>query len=662
MGQHAACVPGDLPAQYTPVATLAPDDDLRRPGPWDREPELEPFAPLPPLGDEPLPPLPPRPRRAKRKIVLYLLFVLLVLTVGWLALTAPLGRALEPLPAPALTLVSADGVPIARTGATKLAPVDVTRLPAHVPAAFIAIEDRRFRSHVGVDPIGIARAMVVNLREGGVREGGSTITQQLAKTAFLSNDRSLARKGRELLIALWLEAWLSKDEVLSRYLSSIYFGDGQYGLRAASRHYFGREPEEMTKAQAAMLAAIVVAPSRLAPSSNKAGAARRMKLVANAMVRDGAITAREARNLQAPRVLQRRRSLPTGTYFADWVLPSARAQVGAQYGEKSVVTTLDADLQRLAVRAVSRARLNGSQAALVAMRPDGRVVAMVGGTSYKESPFNRATQARRQPGSAFKLAVYLAALRDGMTPDSLVDDAPVTVDGWSPRNSDGRYRGQMTLRKAFARSSNAAAVRLQERVGREAVRRGARDLGIRSTLTDGPSLALGTSLSTLTEMTGAYATAAGGGLSEPRGLPELAERPWYKMVDGGGVSRREQRMLADLLGAVVTDGTGQAARIGRRAFGKTGTAQDGRDALFIGWAGDLVVGVWVGKDDNSPVPGVTGGGVPARMWRDFMTGALRGTAPDRAPDDDRAIRTAREVEGALKEGASLAERVRALLP
>lgn len=628
--------------------------------PWRREPELPPFEPLPPLGAEPLPIPPQRPRRRKRVWMLYLAFVLLVLTVGWLAITAPLGRALEPLPAPAITLVSADGVPIARTGATKLAPVEVGKLPAHVPAAFIAIEDRRFRSHIGVDPLGIGRAMLVNLRAGGVKEGGSTITQQLAKTAFLTNDRSMARKGRELLIALWLEAWLSKDEVLGRYLSSIYYGDGQYGLRAAARHYFGREPEALTKAQAAMLAAVVVAPSRLAPSANKAGAAKRMRLVAQAMARDGVISRREAAAMLAPRVLKRRRGLPTGTYFADWVLPRARAATGAHYGEKRVGTTLDAYLQRLAVRAVSRARLNGAQAALVAMRPDGQVVAMVGGTSYKTSPFNRATQAKRQPGSTFKLAVYLAALRDGMTPDSRVLDAPITVDGWSPRNSDGRHRGEMTLREAFARSSNAAAVRLQERVGRDAVRDAARDLGIRSPLTPGPSLALGTSLSTLTEMTAAYARVAGaGGPVEVRGLAVGEERAWYELARGSGVGGRERAMLRDLLSAVVAGGTGSAARVGR-SFGKTGTAQDGRDALFIGWAGDLVVGVWMGRDDNGPMPGVTGGGAPARLWRDFVASARpNDRAGDRAaPEAERAVDAVREVERAVREGEAVADRIR----
>jgi len=317
----------------------------------------------------------------------------------------------------------------------------------------------------------------------------------------------------------------------------------------------------------------------------------------------------------------------------------------------------------MAVRTVSRARLNGAQAAMVVMRPDGRVVAMVGGTSYKASPFNRATQAKRQPGSAFKLAVYLAALRGGYRPDSLIEDAPITVDGWSPRNANRTHAGEITLRQAFAQSSNTAAVRLQERVGRDAVRDAARDLGIRSPLTAGPSLALGTSLSTLTEMTAAYARVAGeGGAVAPRGLPAPPERAWYQLADagrlGGGVSRRERAMLRELLAAVVTEGTGRAARLSRPAYGKTGTAQDGRDALFIGWSGDLVVGVWVGKDDNSPVPGVTGGGLPARMWRDFMGQALpRSAGASPASEVDEVARAAREIEGVVREGASVIERL-----
>ncbi len=378
------------------------------------------------------------------------------------------------------------------------------------PAAFVAIEDRRFYRHWGIDPRGIGRAMVANVQAGGVRQGGSTITQQLAKTSFLSSDRSYKRKAQEVIIAFWLEAWLTKEEILSRYLSSVYFGDGVYGLRAASNHYFGRSPENLNLAQSAMLAGVVQAPSRLAPTNNLKLAQARSKLVLRAMADTGAVSRSRANAATPARPIYRSSKVPTGTYFADWVSPSARDAFETDFGEVRVPTTLDADLQRLAVRAVSRAGIGDAQAALVAMRPDGRVVAMVGGKSYRDSPFNRATQARRQPGSAFKLFVYLAALRAGWTPDSKIEDRPITIDGWTPANNDGIYRGEITLREAFARSSNAATVRLSENVGRANVMRTARELGMTTSLPNSPSLALGTAGVSLLELTSAYAAVASG--------------------------------------------------------------------------------------------------------------------------------------------------------
>ena len=596
---------------------------------------IEPNAP----GLTPPPDVPPKPRRRDRRswrIAGLILAVLLALFI-WLAVTAPLGKALEPLQAPAVTILSAEGNPIARRGAVKDEPVDVAALPAYVPSAFLAIEDRRFYNHLGIDPIGIARAMWANIKAGGVREGGSTITQQLAKTAFLSADQTAGRKAQEALIAFWLEAWLTKNEILSRYLSSIYFGDNVYGLRSAARHYFDREPEELTEAQAAMLAGMVKAPSRLAPTSNLKGARARAKIVIASMVETGALSAEEAARLKPASIVPNREDdLPTGTYFADWVMPQVRASVEADYGAQSVRTTLESAIQRHAVRAVQNASLRGAQVALVAMRPDGRVVAMVGGRSYKESAFNRATQAKRQPGSAFKLFVYLAALRNGMRPDSRVADSPITIGDWSPRNSNGRYRGLISVRQAFAQSSNVAAVRLQEQVGREEVIRAARDLGITSPLTTEPSLALGTSTTTLIEMVSAYAAVAGGSYPvKPRGIAQVERQSWLGSLlarKGRFDAKTTWPMMLDLLYASANEGTGRAAALRTETFGKTGTTQDNRDAVFIGFAGDLVVGVWVGKDDNSPLKGIEGGGLPARIWKDFMSRAVeRGSQRRAAP-------------------------------
>ncbi len=585
----------------------------------------DPFAPVV-LDQDPASGQPPAKRRSYWKYGLYAVSGLLLVTLLWLIVTAPLSRALEPLDDPAMLLLSAEGKPIARRGAIKDKPVTVPELDPMTPAAFIAIEDRRFRRHWGVDPRAVGRAMVANVKAGGVRQGGSTITQQLAKTSFLTSDRSLKRKAQEVIIAFWLEGWLTKDEILARYLSSVYFGDGVYGMRAASRHYFGRDPANLNLGQSAMLAGMVQAPSRLAPTRNLDLARKRSKLVLQAMADTGVITLAEARGARMARPVARPDKVPTGTYFADWVAPAAQKAFEADYGEVRVQTTLDADLQRLAVRAVSNAPIGDAQAALVAMRPDGRVVAMVGGRSYKKSPFNRATQARRQPGSAFKLFVYLAALRAGYRPDDIIEDTPVTIDGWSPANVDGVYRGPITLRQAFSRSSNAAAVRLSERVGRQNVLRAARELGISSPLPDSPSVALGTAGVSLLELTGAYAAIAGGRYPvRPRGLPLGEEDQGFASFfqRGGSLdSDRDWGPMLDLLWAAANEGTGKRAAMRVPTFGKTGTTQNNRDALFVGFAGNLVVGVWVGRDDDKSLGRVTGGTAPARIWRNFMTSAL----------------------------------------
>jgi penicillin-binding protein 1A len=587
----------------------------------------DPFAPFA-LPGEALPPEETKPRRRRWWRWGFTAFgALLLVTLLWLIITAPLSRALEPLEDPAMLLVSSEGRPIARRGAIKDEPVDATRLDPMTPAAFIAIEDRRFRSHWGIDPRAIGRAMWANVQAGGVRQGGSTLTQQLAKTSFLSSDRSLKRKAQEVIIAFWLEGWLTKDEILSRYLSSVYFGDGVYGLRAASRHYFDREPERLTLGQSAMLAGMVQAPSRLAPTRNLPAAQKRSRLVLQAMADTGVISQARAEATRSARPVGNNSSVPTGTYFADWVAPQAAKAFDADYGEVKVPTTLDADLQRIAVRAVANANIGDAQAALVAMRPDGRVVAMVGGRNYGKSPFNRATQARRQPGSAFKIFVYLAALRAGYTPRAMIEDKPISVEGWSPGNNDGVYRGAITLREAFARSSNAATVRLAEQVGRQNVIRAARDLGIDSPLTDRPSLALGTSGVSLLELTSAYAAIAGGRYPvEPRGLPldEEEEEGLSSYFARGGQldDRRDRAPMLELLWAAANEGTGRRAALSTPTFGKTGTTQENRDALFVGFAGNLVVGVWVGRDDNQSLGKITGGTAPAEIWRRFMGSAI----------------------------------------
>ncbi|MBU2033053.1 MAG: transglycosylase domain-containing protein [Alphaproteobacteria bacterium] len=551
---------------------------------------------------------------------------LFVLLVAGLAITAPLNKSLQPIAPPMVTLLAADGTPIARNGAVTDEPVVVSELPPHVVEAFMAIEDRRFYDHWGVDPRGVARAVFMGVG------GGSTITQQLAKFTFLTPEQTLTRKAREMLIAFWLESWLTKDEILARYLSNAYFGDNVYGLRAASMHFFYRRPENLTVSQATMLAGLVQAPSRFNPVKHYDRAERRRQMVVDAMVAAGYLTEGEAQRLRPPALDVRLKSdLPTGTYFADWALPEARERTSGGYARQTLTTTLDSRLQSIARVVTGRPELGGAQVALVAMRPNGEVVAMIGGTDYGTSTFNRATQAQRQPGSTFKLFVYLAAFRAGMTPEDMIDDTPITTGSYRPANHGGKYRGRISLRQAFAASSNVAAVRLTQKVGVDNVIKVARDLGVTAPLTEDLSLALGTSEIPLIELAEAYAAVAAG--SYPvlaHGLPP-EERGWFErlMARQRAFDDDELAMIRDLLSSAANRGTGSAAALRTSTFGKTGTTQDSRDAIFVGYAGGLVTAVWIGNDDNSPLPGgAAGGGIPARIWRNFMSGAINEAVED----------------------------------
>ena len=583
--------------------------------------------------------LAPAPRKGRSRwwwasrgiAALLLAFFLLI---GWLAITAPLSKSLQPISPPQLTLLAADGTPIARNGAIVDTPVKAAELPDHVKQAFIAIEDRRFYQHWGVDPWGIARAAWTNLTTG-TTQGGSTITQQLAKFTFLSPEQNLTRKAREALIAFWLEAWLTKDEILERYLSNAYFGDNTYGLRAASMHYFHRSPERLLPGQAAMLAGLMKAPSSLAPTSHFDLAEKRMRVVLAAMADAGYMTKAEADAVPTP-VLDVRDSndLPTGTYFADWALPQARALTENGYAAQTLTTTLDSRLQLAARRAIERANLGKAQVALVAMRRNGEVVAMIGGTDYARSPFNRTTQAMRQPGSTFKLFVYLAALQNGWKPGDTISNAAIETGNYRPKNASGHYSPTITLEDAFARSSNVAAVRLFQQVGDQKVIQTARRLGITVPLPQGdPSLALGTATMPLIQLTAAYAGVAANEFPiEPRAFP-VEQKSWLgHLLDGKhSLSKSQHAAMEQLLRAAINRGTGRMAMLQAPNFGKTGTSQDNRDALFVGYAGDYVVGVWVGNDDNTPLDGVHGGSTPARIWRDFMQQALGEKAAPAAP-------------------------------
>ena len=582
--------------------------------------------------------------------------------VAWYATDLPdAEKALSVTRRPTVTLLAADGSRLAAFGDLYASPVRFDELPPDLTRAVLATEDRRFYDHFGVDPIAIARALIANLRAGRIVQGGSTITQQVAKNLFLTPERTLKRKVQEVLLALWLEHKFSKDQILTVYLNRAYLGSGVFGVEAAARRYFGTSAREVSLYQSAMLAGMLKAPSRYNPARHPdLAAARAARVLAN-MVDAGMLTAGEVRAAlratasTAPRPAGRKRA----RHFADWVLDQVSSYVSPGDRDLTVVTTLDRRLQRLAETRLGEALAGPgagagvAEAALVAMAPGGAVRAMVGGRDYQASQFNRATQSLRQPGSAFKPFVYLAGLEAGLTPDARIADAPVAVGTWRPRNFGARYRGRVTVREALAQSINTVAVSIAERTGRGNVLAVARRLGLTGRLSPTPSLALGAFEVSLLELTAAYGTFANGGTGVwAYGINEIRDghgRVLYRRSGSGPgrvVEPRHVAAMNDMLSAVISEGTGRAAAILRPAAGKTGTSQNFRDAWFVGYTAELVAGVWMGNDDGLPMKGVTGGGLPARLWRGFMTAALDGVAPKPLPG--LGPLPARQEEGFLK--------------
>lgn len=573
--------------------------------------------------------------------------VALAALVAWYAYDLPDVEELESTAgrrAPSVAVLASDGSTVAHYGELYGVAVQLHELPSHLPHAVLAIEDRRFYEHGGADPVGIVRAAWTNILAGSVRSGGSTVTQQLAKNLFLSPERTIRRKVQELLLAFWLERRYSKDQILTIYLNRVYFGAGAYGVDAAARRFFGKPASEVTVYEAALLAGVLKAPSRFNPLADPERANGRARQVLQGMVEAGWLSGREAAAAMTGGAdVPRGASAARARYFADWVLERARDYVGYRSGDITVTTTIDPRLQLLAEQALAgwlnrAADRNVGQAALVAMRPDGAVVAMVGGRDYGATQFNRASQALRQPGSAFKLFVYLAAVEAGIRPADEVTDAPVSVGDWSPQNAGGSHRGRVTVREAAARSLNSVAVTLAEQVGRERVLDVARRLGVTSELGVDPSLALGAYEVSLLELTAAYGVMAAGGIGIwPYGITEVRDeygRVLYRRSGGGPgrvVDEAHVAAINDMFTAAITWGTGKAARLDRPAAGKTGTSQDSRDAWFIGYTPDLVTGVWFGNDDNAPMAGVGGGSYPALTWKAFMQPALAGVAAKPLP-------------------------------
>jgi penicillin-binding protein 1A len=536
--------------------------------------------------------------------------------------------ALEPPSDRTLVLYGSDGKAFAQRGGCVDKPVSLAEVPDYFVDALLSMEDQRFYYHLGIDPIGVARAVLENRAAGRVVQGGSTITQQLIKNSLLSRDRTMERKMKEAWLALALEFRLSKKEILERYLSSAYFGLGCYGLRAAAKDYYGVTVSKLSLPQSAYLVALLKSPTHFV--ENPEAAKQRGTAVLDAMVDTGKLLESRREYLE-PAVPHRARRGERGSYYADWIADTLRVPHTGDYSPLPVHTTYDPMLQRLAEETVEAVlseqgkKRDAGQAAMVIMRTDGRVLAMVGGRSHADSQFNRAVQARRQPGSSFKLFVYLAALRGGLKPSSTVVDRPISIGDYQPENFSHRYRGAMSVRRAFSSSINTVAVQLSEAVGRKPVIDVARDLGITTPLKPQPSLALGAFEVNLLELTSAYAAVAAGAYPvKPWAITGFETEDKYSAPPrrAGKWALEVQEDMLTLLNGTVDRGTGRRAKLPIRAYGKTGTSSDYRDAWFIGFAGNLVVGVWVGNDDFTPMKRVTGGSLPAEIWVRFMRKAI----------------------------------------
>jgi penicillin-binding protein 1A len=568
--------------------------------------------------------------------------------LGYFALTLPdtseLTRAVR---RPGITILADDGSVISTYGDLFGQPLTLRQMPRYLPEAVIATEDRRFYSHFGIDPLGLLRAAVADLVAGHIVEGGSTITQQLAKNLFLNPARNLGRKIREILLALWLEHRFTKNEILEIYLNRVYLGAGTYGVDAAAQRYFGESARRLDLWECAVIAGLLRAPTRFSPLRDRALAEARGDQVLANMVDAGFITAaraaaarREGESWHMVAVAR-----PGMHYFADWIAERLAGYSGLGDRDLTVVTTLDPGMQSAAEAAViDTIRRYGEKAsveegALVAMTPDGAVRAMVGGFDYNESQFNRATEPRRQPGSAFKPFVYLAGLEAGLQPSDHFVDAPIDVGGWRPRDYTGRYQGDMTMAEALAQSINTIAVRVALRAGIGNVTAVAHRLGIASPLAHDASIALGSDAVNLLELVSAYAPFANGGFGIwAHGIAEIRDKDGEILFrrSGGGPGRVVSPELCgemnEMLAGVISHGTGTAAALPRPAAGKTGTTQDFRDAWFVGYTADLVTGVWFGNDDDRPMRHVTGGSLPAIAWRRFMLAATQ-TMPVRPLPD-----------------------------
>ncbi len=567
----------------------------------------------------------------KKTILLGLGSVLLLgaAYIGYCWATLPdLNEAIEKTRQPAVTITAENGNEIHTFGNVYSEVVKIKDLPQYVPDAILSIEDRRFYHHFGFDPIAFSRAVAYNLLQKKYAQGASTITQQVAKNLFLTPQKNIKRKVQELLLAFWLEKNFSKDQILALYINRVYFGGGVYGIEAASNKYFQKTSADLNLREAAMLAGMLKAPSRYSPENHRQRAIERSKIVLNAMINNGKITREQMyAALNMPIGDEEYEKVKGGRYFADFVLESVKNYIPNAGNDMYVYTTLDQQIQETAERVLkneisAHKTDNVSQGAVVVLDYNGAILAMVGGIDYNASQFNRAVQALRQSGSAFKPFVYLTALQNGYTPESKILDLPMDINGWKPQNYDKKYYGSVSLKQALANSLNLAAVSLSQNLPHDEIIRNAKRMGISSKIEDTPSIALGTSLVKVLDMATAYASFANGGYAVwPYAIKEIYTKDGYQLYmrisdePNRIFSEQNAKDMQNMLEAVITSGTGKKAKLPTFAAGKTGTTQDYKDAWFVGFTDKYVIAVWVGNDDASPMKKITGGGLPAEIWR-----------------------------------------------
>lgn len=576
-----------------------------------------------------------------RHLLIKIIAVLVITLLTYLAycvITLPdINEAVNRTRQPATTITAENGNEIATFGSVYSEVIHVDELPQFVPDAIISTEDRRFYSHFGFDIISFTRAMLTNLFLGRYAQGGSTITQQVAKNLFLTPNKNIKRKTQELLLAFWLEHKFSKEQILTLYLNRVYLGSGTYGIEAASQKYFQKSSRDLNLKEAAVLAGMLKAPSRYNPIASEKRAVERAKVVLQNMVKNRTLTQMQMDNALKMRLgPEKKYNVKDAMHFADWVYNDVNAYIGERSADVYVLTTLDQDLQQAATKilqetiAANRKNKNVTQGAIVIMDKSGAIKAMVGGLDYNKSQFNRAVQALRQPGSSFKTFIYLTALQDGFDPDDKIMDSPLSIGKWKPENADKKYHGEVTLNEALAKSYNLATINLSEMLKKSDIVRNAKRMGITTDIENSPSLALGTSEVKVIDMATAYTALANGGYAVwPYTIKEIYTKDGFQLYQREGdssnriIKEKDAENLTAMLQEVIKTGTGRKAKIPGFAAGKTGTSQDHRDAWFVGFNENLIAAVWLGNDDNSPMKGVSGSNLPAEIWKKIMLSAAK---------------------------------------